>query len=77
MRVESIVSQFVAQDGRGTVDSGHYVVDGYNEVIMLRRLPPRHKQKIMNTDLGVCAKEFDKSFALPHSDQTVCAVVYS
>ena len=31
------------QDGNGTVDSGHYCLSGYNEVVMLRRLPERHK----------------------------------
>jgi hypothetical protein len=31
------------QDGHGTVDSGHLLVSGYNEVVMLRRLPERHK----------------------------------
>ena len=68
----SFLSNFtVQQDGRGTVDSGHYVVDGYNEVIMLRRLPQRHKQQIMRVDLGITSSEFDKSFALPHSDQNV------
>ena len=32
------------QDGQGTVDSGHCVIGGYNEVVMLRRMPERHKQ---------------------------------
>jgi hypothetical protein len=33
------------QDGHGTVDSGHSCLTGYNEVIMLRRLPECHKQQ--------------------------------
>lgn len=33
------------QDGHGTVESGHTVVAGYNEVVMLRRLPEVHKKK--------------------------------
>jgi hypothetical protein len=31
------------QDGHGTVDSGHSVLSGYNEVVMLRRIPECHK----------------------------------
>jgi len=31
------------QDGHGTVDSGHACLNGYNEAIMLRRLPEEHK----------------------------------
>ena len=31
------------QDGHGTVDSGHYNLSGYNEVVMLRRLSECHK----------------------------------
>jgi hypothetical protein len=33
------------QDGHGTVDSGHSCLSGYNEVIMLRRLPECHKRQ--------------------------------
>jgi len=36
------------QDGHGTVDSGHYCCRGYNEIIMLRRLPERHKHNALN-----------------------------
>jgi hypothetical protein len=35
------------QDGHGTVNSGHVCLSGYNEVIMLRRLPTRHKEHAM------------------------------
>jgi hypothetical protein len=34
-------------DGNGTVNSGHVCLSGYNEVIMLRRLPERHKVNAM------------------------------
>lgn len=33
----------VHQDGHGTVDSGHSNLSGFNEVVMLRRLPECHK----------------------------------
>ena len=33
------------QDGHGTVDSGHSCLNGYNEVVMLRRLPECHKRQ--------------------------------
>jgi hypothetical protein len=33
------------QDGHGTVDSGHSCLTGYNEVVMLRRLPECHKRQ--------------------------------
>eukprot|EP00956_Cyclotella_meneghiniana_P028198 scaffold64965_cov79-Cyclotella_meneghiniana.AAC.16 len=36
------------QDGHGTVDSGHYCCRGYNEVVMLRRLPERHKHNALH-----------------------------
>ena len=51
------------QDGHGTVDSGHLVIAGYNEVIMLRRLPERHKQHAMR-DMG----NYDAIYKLPHGD---------
>lgn len=54
------------QDGYGTVDSGHYVVSGYNEVVMLCRLPQQHKEeacKILFSSTGASSKvkqpEFD------------------
>lgn len=37
------------QDGAGTVDSGHVCLSGYNEVLMLRRLPEAHKKYAMST----------------------------
>jgi hypothetical protein len=35
------------QDGYGTVDSGHTCLTGYNEVVMLRRLPEDFKREAM------------------------------
>jgi len=31
------------QDGYGSVDSGHLCVEGYNEVVLLRRMDESHK----------------------------------
>ena len=33
----------IHEDGYGTVDSGHVNLHGYNEVVILRRLPDIHK----------------------------------
>lgn len=33
------------EDGFGTLDSGHLCLAGYNEVVILRRLDERHKEK--------------------------------
>lgn len=55
------------QDGHGTVDSGHYVLQGYNEVIMLRRMPESHKRyacEIANRG----ETTFDALYGLPHAD---------
>ena len=62
------------QDGHGTVDSGHYVVSGYNEVLILRRMPERHKQNASNMMPGAAAgsgrrkQEYDPLYSLPHGD---------
>jgi hypothetical protein len=34
------------QDGNGTVDSGHQCLAGYNEVVMLLRMPESHKKML-------------------------------
>lgn len=61
------------QDGHGTVDSGHSNLCGFNEVIMLRRLPEHHK-------INACKKipllsgnrteedAFKTLYKLPHDD---------
>jgi hypothetical protein len=35
------------RDGGGTVDSGHLCLEGYNEVVMLRRIPHCHSNKAL------------------------------
>lgn len=52
------------QDGNGTVDSGHVVLSGYNEVVMLRRLPERHKSEASKflPNRG----EYDALYTFPH-----------
>jgi len=59
------------QDGHGTVDSGHMCIDGYNEVIMLRRMNERHKKHALH--LLTCADrckgngvQYDALYGLPH-----------
>lgn len=58
----------------GTVDSGHLCLSGYNEVIMLRRMPEEHKHRalyLLNgekscVDANGCA--YDGLYGLPHGD---------
>ena len=50
--------------GYGTVDSGHLCLSGYNEVVMLRRLPSGHEENAIQAD----AKCF---FEMPHADLVV------
>jgi len=52
------------QDGHGTVDSGHCCLEGYNEVVMLRRLPERHK--LHATTLLPNQGEYDALYTFPH-----------
>ena len=59
------------QDGHGTVDSGHLCLSGYNEVVMLRRLPERHKRHALRFLTGSYkSKEpsFEALYNLPHGD---------
>jgi hypothetical protein len=55
------------QDGHGTVDSGHTCLSGYNEVVMLRRLPEEHKVNAMD----FLPAGHDALFGLPHDVETV------
>jgi hypothetical protein len=60
------------QDGYGTVDSGHTVLEGYNEVILLRRIPERHKKHAVCqfpalVEAGSSAK--DVLYGLPHANE--------
>jgi len=62
------------QDGHGTVDSGHYVLSGYNEVVMFRRMTERHKQRACRMTPGhgnaINGNEaYDALYSLPHWDQ--------
>ena len=59
----------VHQDGHGTVDSGHLCLTGYNEVVMLRRLPERHKMNALSLLRGEGAGEaYDGLYGLPHDE---------
>lgn len=63
------------QDGRGTVDSGHVVLSGYNDVVKLRRIPERHKQ-FVNSMLKRCGsatteKPYDSVNGIPHAEDQV------
>ena len=62
------------QDGFGTVDSGHLCLAGYNEIVMLRRLPTNHKENAMNILTGQSSEEspiYDGLYKLPHGSDNV------
>jgi hypothetical protein len=68
------------QDGHGTVDSGHFNMCGYNEVVMLRRLTERHKIeacKLMRypTGLTASATRYDPVNGLPHDEAEVSVIL--
>lgn len=52
------------EDGGGDVDSGHMCLDGTNEVVILRRMSTRHKQRALNLLAGDSG-EYDLCLA-PH-----------
>lgn len=60
------------QDGHGTVDSGHCNVSGYNEVIMLRRMPECYKRLavklVPSQNSAVAMQRFDPLYSHPHDD---------
>ena len=56
------------QDGHGTVDSGHVCLSGYNEVVMLRRMPEAHKRKALNLLHGAEDLNYDALYGMPHGD---------
>ena len=62
------------QDGYGSVDSGHQCIEGYNEVVMLRRLPEVHKKHAMNILCG--NQDYDALLALPHRNVCVNVLVH-
>lgn len=47
------------RDGNGVVDSGHLNLHGFNEVVILRRLPEHHLERAMKLS-GGCL------YQLPH-----------
>jgi hypothetical protein len=62
----------VHQDGYGTVDSGHTVLEGYNKVILLRRIPEPHKVHAVGifpslVEAGSSAKKV--LYGLPHANE--------
>jgi hypothetical protein len=64
------------QDGHGTVDSGHSNLSGYNEVVMLRRLPECHKRKACQLipSLAIDGSSRERQalnilYRLPHDDR--------
>lgn len=59
------------QDGTGTVDSGHSCLTGYNEVVMLRRLPENHKVYAMSF------VEDGAVYGLPHDRQVMLVLLFS
>jgi len=59
------------QDGHGTVDSGHLCLSGYNEVVMLRRLPERHKCRALELLNGSSHSSYSALYGLPHRDDLV------
>ena len=61
------------QDGHGTVDSGHTCHAGYNEVVMLRRLPDSHKRNAMK----YLPKGHDALYEKPHDDGKVHTLLIS
>ena len=56
------------QDGHGTVDSGHLCMGGFNEVVILRRIPTRHKVNALSL---LTKTRWDGLFREPHDDQMV------
>jgi len=56
----------VHQDGFGTVDSGHLCLSGFNEVVMLRRMPENHKGNALRLLYGETS--YDPLHELPHGD---------
>lgn len=61
------------QDGHGTVDSAHHVLSGYNEVVMLRRMPERHKKNalmLLSNPQATKSEQryFDGLYSEPHGD---------
>jgi hypothetical protein len=60
------------QDGFGTVDSGHLCLSGYNEIVILDRIPEEHKRNALdifqNPKKNKGSRRFDGMYGLPHCD---------
>ena len=59
------------QDVHGMVDSGHSNLSGYNEVVMLRRLPECHKLNAcaqLSDDCKPTNQAVNMLYQLPHAD---------
>lgn len=58
-------------DGHGTVDSGHTCINGFNEVIMLRRLDEDHVTNACRMVPTVGDGEFNALFHQAHDGNEV------
>ena len=54
------------RDGNGTVDSGHINLHGYNEVVILRRLPEEHHENAMTICTSLIEGTDDSFNSMPH-----------
>lgn len=64
----------IHQDGHGTIDSGHTCISGYNEVLILRRLPEQHKLRACSMipsrqDVSAVRQAKNMLYRLPHDDK--------
>lgn len=57
----------IHQDGNGTVDSGHTNLQGYNEIVMLRRLPEKYKIHACSQLTRKGQSGSDVLYTLPHA----------
>jgi hypothetical protein len=61
------------QDGHGSADSGHLCLEGFNEVVMLRRLDDVHKEHALhflkcNERRQGSEIKYDALYGKPHHD---------
>jgi len=69
------------QDGHGTVDSGHLSVEGYNQVVMLRRMDATHKTHALHIlsgadrrkDIQITAQTL---YIEPHDDNIIKSALW-
>lgn len=67
----SISYFFHFQHTQGTVDSGHFCLSGYNEVLMIRRIVERHKIHAVELLMGKELPAEDILYGLPHCNDQV------